>query len=163
MSFQIEAFQNRYLAQGTTTVDAILQVTATAPAAGGNAALVVGFIIDSSGSMEGERIQAAKQAVLQAIEMLDERATFFVVAFDATASIVVRESQATTANKIHAHGALRELKAAGGTAMSTGLAAARTLFSRTPDAIREAMVSLRHLRDFRVTHAHAADGGALAD
>ena len=139
MSFQIEAFQNRYLAPGMTTVDAILQVTATAPAAGGSAALVVGFIIDTSGSMEGERIQAAKRAVLQAIEMLDERTTFFVVAFDATASIVVRESRATTANKIHAHGALRDLKAAGGTAMSTGLAAARTLFSRTPDAIREAI------------------------
>jgi hypothetical protein len=31
------------------------------------------------------------------------------------------------------------------------------------DAIREAMVSLRHLRDFRVTHAHAPGEGALAD
>src|SRR5207245_616754 len=52
---------------------------------------------------------------------------------------VVKESQATPANKHLAAQMLSRLNAAGGTAMSTGLAAARTIFERAPDAIREAI------------------------
>jgi hypothetical protein len=140
MSFRIEAFQNRYLTPGSTRVDAILSVAAGADVqAGGGGSLVVGFIIDKSGSMAGERIEAVKRAVSQAIGMLDPSAWFFVVAFDATAQIVVRESQASDANKSVAKQALANLRAGGGTAMSTGLTAARKIFERAPDAIREAI------------------------
>jgi Mg-chelatase subunit ChlD len=156
MSFRIEAFQNRYLSPGQRRVDGILQVTSAAGAGGSGAAqqsqLVVGFIIDKSGSMAGERIEAVRQAVIKAIRMLDERAWFFVVAFDATSQVVVPDVQwstgrptrapalqATAANKEAAARAVKNLTAGGGTAMSTGLAAARDIFALAPTAIREAI------------------------
>jgi hypothetical protein len=122
-------------------VDAILQVTAGAdvPPSGRGGTLVVGFIIDKSGSMAGERIDNVKRAVWQAINMLDPGAWFFVVAFDSTAQIVASEAPATDANKAAAGEALRRLNAGGGTAMSTGLSAARTIFERAKDAIHEAI------------------------
>jgi von Willebrand factor type A C-terminal domain/von Willebrand factor type A domain len=139
MPFKIEAFQNRYVPPGQTRIDAILQVTAPADAAAKGGQLVVGFIVDKSGSMSGDRINAVKGAVWRAISMLDPAAWFFVVAFDSSAQVVVRETQATQANKEAAGGALSGLTAAGGTAMSTGLSAARQIFARAPDAIRQAV------------------------
>jgi len=138
MGFQIEAFQNRYLTPGQRRVDAILTVTA-----GGDIAaapqLVVGFLIDKSGSMQGDRIHAVIDAVTKAINLLDERAWFFVVGFDSTSSTVVREAQATPENKQAAALALASLHASGGTAMSTGIRAARAIFNNHPSAIRQAI------------------------
>jgi hypothetical protein len=54
MSFKVDAFQNRFLSPGQTRVDAILQVTAPADAGAGGGALVLGFILDKSGSMGGD-------------------------------------------------------------------------------------------------------------
>jgi hypothetical protein len=138
MPFQIEAFQNRYLAPEQRRVDAILTVTA-----GGELStppqLAVGFILDKSGSMQGDRIQAVIRAVNAAITLLDERAWFFLVGFDSTASILLRDGQATDEHRRAAAAALATLHAAGGTAMSTGLRAARAFFERYPDAIRHAI------------------------
>jgi hypothetical protein len=139
MPFKIEAFQNRYLRPGQTRVDAILQVTAPEDIVAKAAQLVVGFIVDKSGSMSGDRIGAVKSAVERSIAMLDPDAWFFVVAFDSTAQVVVRESKATLPRKLAAAQALSSLAAAGGTAMSTGLSAARQIFARAPDAIRQAV------------------------
>jgi von Willebrand factor type A C-terminal domain/von Willebrand factor type A domain len=139
MPFKIEAFQNRYLPPGQTRADAILQVTAPADASSKDGQLVVGFIVDKSGSMGGDRIEGVKGAVWRAIAMLDATAWFFVVAFDSSAQIVVRETQATPQNKQAAANALSSLMAAGGTAMSSGLSAARQIFARAPDAIRQAV------------------------
>jgi hypothetical protein len=138
MAFQIEAFQNRYLAPGQQRIDAILTVTAghdvvTPPP------LVVGFVLDKSGSMQGDRIHAVIEAVKGAIELLDERSWFFIVAFDSSATLLLRDGEATDAHKRAAEAALASLHAAGGTAMSTGLRAARTLFERHPEAIRQAI------------------------
>jgi hypothetical protein len=71
--------------------------------------------------------------------MLDESAWFFVVGFDAAAVVVVSEQQATPENKRRAAHELHEMAAGGGTAMSTGLAEARRIFERAPDAIRQAV------------------------
>jgi Mg-chelatase subunit ChlD len=141
MAFKLEAFQNRFLALGATRVDAIVTVTAEqqAGAAAMGGPLVVGFIVDKSGSMAGERIESVKFAVSQAIRMLDESAWFCVVAFDSTAQLVVEASQATIENKMGAEERLRRLNAGGGTAMSTGLAVARSVFERAPNAIRQAV------------------------
>ena len=141
MAFSLEVFQNRYLSAGQTRVDGILTVTAegTAPASRTNAPLVLGFIVDRSGSMAGERLTAAIDAVLRGIALLDERAWMFVVAFDARADVIVPECIATAENKARAERAIRGLKAGGGTAMSTGLSLARGVFERAPDAIRQAV------------------------
>src|SRR5262245_55892826 len=104
MAFKVEAFQNRYLPPGQGRVDAILSVTAGADAGAqrGASQLVVGFIIDKSGSMAGDRIEGVKRAVTQAIGMLDERAWFFVVTFDSGAQTLINAMQASSANKAKA-------------------------------------------------------------
>lgn len=140
MAFKLEAFQNKYLPPGKGRVDAILTVTADAGLQTGAAGpLVVGFIVDKSGSMAVDRIRAVKHAVGTAVAMLPESAWFFVVAFDSSAQVVVREAQATPENKAAAAQAIERLVAGGGTAMSTGLAAARSIFERAPNAIRQAV------------------------
>jgi hypothetical protein len=139
MTFKIEAFQNRYLPPSQGRVDAILSVTAPPNVTSGTSQLIVGFIVDKSGSMSGDRIEGVKLAVWRALSMLDENTWFFVVAFDAAAQFIVRAVQATQANKQAAGQALQGLTASGGTAMSTGLAAARSVFEHAPDAIRQAV------------------------
>ena len=140
MAFKLEAFQNKYLPPGKTRVDAIVTATADDAVGGGPAGpLVVGFIIDKSGSMAGDRIDAVRRAVGAAIGMLPDTAWFFVVAFDSAAQVIVRETQATPENRSAATVALSRLMAGGGTAMSTGLAAARTIFERAPSSIHQAV------------------------
>ena len=107
MSFKVEAFQNRHLAPRTTRVDAIVSVTADANLkATGD--LVVGFILDKSGSMTGARIESVAGAVARAIALLDERAMFFVVAFDGSAYVVAREERTTPEAKRHAAQMIRQ-------------------------------------------------------
>jgi hypothetical protein len=139
MSFKLEAFQNRFLPAGKSRVDAILTVTADPSVQAAAGPLVVGFIVDKSGSMSVDRIAAVQRAVTMAIDMLPESTWFFVVAFDSTAQVVVPEAQATAENRRHATEAIGRLKAGGGTAMSTGLAIARDIFERAPNAIRQAV------------------------
>jgi hypothetical protein len=136
MSFKIEAFQNRYLAPGSTRVDAIVSITAD-PNLQAARELVVGFILDKSGSMAGGRIEAVQGAVTKAISMLGDGTWFFVVAFDGNAYVTIRETQANAQTKQWAAGQVAQLQASGGTAMSTGLRAARTIFERAPNAIRQ--------------------------
>src|SRR5262249_45490786 len=100
---------------------------------------MLGFIVDTSGSMQGDRLDAVKGAVQRAIGLLDESVTFFVVAFQHEAQLVCSPAPATPANKSAAVARLDGLRAGGGTAMSTGLALARSLFARQPDAIRRAI------------------------
>jgi hypothetical protein len=139
MSFKVEAFQNKFLSPGQNRVDAILTVTAGQDVQTAATNLVVGFIIDKSGSMAGERIESVKAAVGRAIAMLPETAWFFVVGFDSSSQLVVPAVQATAQNKEQAAWTLRNLTAGGGTAMSTGLAAAKSIFERAPNAIRQAI------------------------
>ncbi|HEY2429266.1 MAG TPA: VWA domain-containing protein [Acidimicrobiales bacterium] len=136
--FAIESFQNPYLAEGAARVDAILSVTATSTApTGSSPPLLLGFIVDTSGSMQGERIRAVRAAVESAVHLLDETARFFVVAFANYARVVVPPTAATPASKAAAAAAVHQLEASGGTAMSQGLAAARSLYANEPDAIAE--------------------------
>jgi hypothetical protein len=142
MAFKIETFQNRHLAPGQTRVDAIVTVTAdasTQATVSQGGPLVVGFIFDKSASMSGERIAAVKTAVIRAISLLPETATFFVVAFDGIAHLMVSEMPATEKNKRSAEAQLNAVQAFGGTAMSNALATAKTVFKRFPTAIRQAI------------------------
>jgi flavin-binding protein dodecin len=138
MGFKIEAFQNRYLAPGSNRVDAIVSITSD-PNLQAARELVVGFIVDKSGSMANGRIEAVHGAVAKAISMLADGTWFFVVAFDGNAYVVIRETQANPQTKAWAAGVVAQVAAAGGTAMSTGLRAARGVFERAPNAIRQAV------------------------
>ncbi|MBO0837866.1 MAG: VWA domain-containing protein [Actinobacteria bacterium] len=133
--FAIESFQNPYLGPGSERVDAILSVTAAGTAGGSSRPLLLGFVIDTSGSMQGPRIEAVRQAAATAIGLLEEWAGFFVVTFNNSARVVVPPSRAGEEARAGALRALQTLAAAGGTAMSQGLAAARSLFASSPEAI----------------------------
>src|SRR6266700_2582577 len=137
-AFVMEAFQNPYLAAGAERVDAILSVTAAGVAAS-NAPLLLGFVLDTSGSMHGPRLEAVRGAVQAAIRLLDSHAGFFVVAFAGSARVVVHPTRASDAAKDQAIQAVRFLVADGGTAMSQGLAAARSLFAASAEAIGQCL------------------------
>jgi hypothetical protein len=138
MGFKLEAFQNRHLPPGQSRVDGIVSVTADA-AVTASGEVVVGFILDKSGSMKGERLAGVVGAVARAIDLLDARAWFFVVAFDGTGHVICPLQHATIANKRIATNTIRSIEAMGGTAMSTGLHEARRLFDGVPNAIRQAI------------------------
>lgn len=126
--FRIDGFFNPYLGSGQTRLDAVLTVAsdAQAPAAceGTAGRKLLGFVLDVSGSMNGEKLAQAKLAARRGIDMLGEDMYFFVVTFSGEAQVVVRACQATSANKVLAHRAVQALQAGGSTAMSKGLALA---------------------------------------
>jgi Mg-chelatase subunit ChlD len=135
-AFRLEAFQNPHLREGGDRVEAILRVTADA-AVTTPARLLLGFVIDVSESMAGERIEAVRVAAETAIGLLDDGQDFFVVTFSDSAEVPVLPKAATPAAKEHATKAVRNLRADGGTAMSQGLAVARSVFTQAPDSIRQ--------------------------
>jgi len=120
--FRIEGFYNPYLAASQNRLDAVLTITSdTSVAAAATERKVVGFVLDTSGSMSGEKLAQAKLAARRGIDLLSEDIWFFVVKFNSQAEIVVHACPATTANKELAHHAVQKLTATGATAMSTGL------------------------------------------
>ncbi|RKP50528.1 VWA domain-containing protein [Trinickia fusca] len=120
--FQIQGFFNPYLPAGETRLDAVLTVTSDTKAVSTSTnRKVVGFVLDVSGSMRGEKLTQAKLAARRGIDMLPEDVWFFVVAFSGTATVVVRACPATAANRERAHHSIQNLDAGGSTAMSRGL------------------------------------------
>jgi len=123
--FQLSAFYNQYLSAGSNRLDAVLTVTSTADttvsASAGSAPLVLGFLLDISGSMAGQKLNAAKNALRRNIELLPESAHFFVAVFSETADAIVPISAATPANKERASRMIQRVDVDGGTVMSSGL------------------------------------------
>ena len=139
MEFKLETFSNPYLADGATRLDAVLTVTASGAGVGVGQGAVVGVIVDTSGSMEGERLMAARLGTTKAIELVDESSSFFVVSFADVARVVVPVGPATPERKRTAATAVKGLKANGGTQMSAGLRAALAEFKKVPDLIHKAL------------------------
>ena len=138
MQFKVEAFHNPYLPAESKRVDAIL----SASAEGEIAAIqprVEALIVDISGSMQGERITAAKAATRKAIAMLAENTQFFVVAFATQAQLVSGLLTATPQNKAYVDALVVRLEAGGNTYMSRALELARRQFLQVPDAITHAL------------------------
>ena len=120
--FRIQGFFNPYLSIGQSRLDAVLTISSdvsVVPNSGGRK--IVGFVLDVSGSMGGEKLSQAKNAARRGIDMLSEDMWFFVVSFSGNAQVVVKASPATEANKAFAHNAIQGLRASGSTSMSAGL------------------------------------------
>ncbi|MFY8274384.1 marine proteobacterial sortase target protein [Pseudoalteromonas sp. SSDWG2] len=80
------------------------------------------FVIDSSGSMHGSSMDAAKQALFYALDNLDSEDSFNIIDFDSTARLF--RSQAVIANEFNRAEALRfvyQLDADGGTEIAGAL------------------------------------------
>ncbi|MDR3635424.1 MAG: VWA domain-containing protein [Isosphaeraceae bacterium] len=141
-TFQVQVAQNQYLAQGADLVHAVMSVSSSGPAgaAPNGRPLVEALLIDCSGSMEGAKIRAARDAVAKAVDLLREDAWFCVIAGTNEGRLAVPLAQATAENKRRAHAAVRTLNSGGGTAMSTWLELARRQFEQAPTGIHHALL-----------------------
>lgn len=82
--FSAQAFFNNYLAEGATEVDAVVTVTATrgeneAPSTANNVERVEILVGDQSTSMDGAKIQALRQGLHAAVDVLVDGTWFAVV------------------------------------------------------------------------------------
>ena len=141
--FKAEVFQNAYLPQGAREVHAIMTVSIegdtgihTEPPAN----KLIGILCDNSGSMEAGKIYAAKEAMVRIIGLLPEDTSFFVIAGAEDAQLIAPTARATADNKMRAVAAIRQIRAAGGTCISTWLEKARSEFAAMPGAIRQAIL-----------------------
>ncbi|MEU9131526.1 VWA domain-containing protein [Kitasatospora sp. NPDC048540] len=166
--FDVDIFQNEYLAEGAREVNAIVTVTATGGGTSGGRPLTPGdgpaagvvLMVDCSGSMDYPAAKAknAREATAAAIDTLRDGVAFAVVAGTHEATEVYPGdgtlAEAGPHTRQEAKLALRKLKAAGGTAIGTWLTKAHALFTSRPDlAIRHAIL----LTDGRNEHEKPAE------
>jgi hypothetical protein len=150
--FTAEVYQNEFLPQGGTDVHAIVTVTCTGAGEagrgeGGDAAEIV--ILDTSGSMQGERFANAQQAAAAAIDQILDGTWFAVItgtdqaarAFpypNAISPMVRMEPGA----REEAKRAVRQLLAGGGTAIGSWVRLATRLFGSVPSATQRHAILL---------------------
>lgn len=149
-TFNAQVFQNQFLPAGATEVHAIMTVNAATGTGShlstserGGSVLVLGIILDCSGSMgenDNERLRNAKDAVQQAIKMLRADCQFFVIAGYDRTSVIVPLCHATESNKRDAVQRVGHLESGGTTCMSKWLSAALEQFPKGPQYIRQALL-----------------------
>jgi hypothetical protein len=139
--FKAEVFQNAYIPQGAAEVNAIMTVTVEGGlGVGSSGDKLIGIVCDTSGSMEGGKIHAAKDAIVRLVWMLPADTSFFVIAGGETGELIVPSVKATNENKQRAIAAIKKIKAIGGTCISTWLGRALDQFIAAPGAIRQCIL-----------------------
>jgi uncharacterized protein YegL len=142
--FTAEVFQNPYLNQGATQVNAIMTITTSGDGgvsvATPKSQRLFGIICDISGSMGGAKILAAKEAIVQIINLLPTDAAFFIVTGSSRAKLLVPLVNAIPENKQRAIAQVREISANGGTVISSWLNTALGEFNKMPFAICQALL-----------------------
>ncbi len=79
----------------------------------------VSIVLDRSGSMEGEKIERAKEAAIMALDMLDERDIVSVVTYSDTVSVLVPATRVSNRRDIRRM--IRSVYADGSTALFAGV------------------------------------------
>ncbi|MGW0145852.1 VWA domain-containing protein [Streptomyces sp. NPDC003333] len=174
--FSVDVYQNEYLPDGGTQVDAIVTVTSTgggtlagAPAAarpaGPDTDAAVALMVDCSGSMDypPTKMRNARDATAAAVDTLRDGVHFAVIGGTHVAKEVYpgggRLAVADATTREQAKQALRKLYAGGGTAIGTWLRLADRLLSSADVAIRHGIL----LTDGRNEHESAEDLRAALD
>ncbi len=140
-AFIAQVAQNQYLAQGADLVHAVMSIASERDASAARSeTLVEALLVDCSGSMDGEKVRHAKNAINTTIDLLREDDWYCVISGSSVANVVFPLAQATAENKAAAQEKVRRLTAHGGTAMSTWLEAARREFQKMPGAIHHALL-----------------------
>ncbi|MCR6690177.1 VWA domain-containing protein [Cellulomonas sp.] len=141
--FTAEVFQNEFLPAGGTDVHAIVTVTGSdvgsaRTATGGVAEIIM---IDTSGSMNGRNLDAAKHAAQVAVDQIVDGTWFAIIGGSHVAQRLFPYPNAPRdmvqmepAARAEAKRAITTLLPSGGTAMSTWLALADRLFATVPQA-----------------------------
>ncbi|MCN9239404.1 VWA domain-containing protein [Streptomyces sp. RY43-2] len=176
--FSVDVYQNEYLPEGGSEVNAIVTVTATGGGTIGSAitaphlyspgqgpAAAVAIMVDCSGSMDYPpvKMRNARDATAAAIDTLRDGVHFAVVGGTHVATEVYpgggRLAVADATTRGHAKTALRKLSAGGGTAIGTWLRLADRLLSSVDVPIRHGIL----LTDGRNEHESPEDLKAALD
>jgi len=140
MEFKVEVFQNPYLSVDGKRADAIFSVTSHSTASQlVRKQLIEGLILDTSGSMLGERVASMKDAVKKVVATLDPMCWFFIVGFGTSAHLIMPLSKGTAANKELASSRVSAIEPRGTTVMSAAFACARQEFEKMPERIRHGL------------------------
>jgi hypothetical protein len=162
--FSLQCSYNRYLPEGGSEVNAILTL-APEPSQGPRLLRSGGgevIVVDISGSMEGFKLQEARNATIAAIDCIGEGVHFGVVAGNETATQVYPACGLVPANgatRDEAKRCVRRLKPSGGTAIGEWISLTARLLEQvngyrhailltdgkdeheTPEALRRALAS----------------------
>jgi hypothetical protein len=149
-TFTSVVFQNEFLSEGSDEVQAVVEVTCTdAGRAGAQGAVGEIIIIDTSGSMQGDRIDAARLAAVAAVAEIPEGTWFAVISGTNEARLAYGNFQAgsnqalvemTPATRQAAIDAVRGLWASGGTAIGSWLRTAAYMFGASNVVQRHALL-----------------------
>lgn len=121
------------------------------------AALNAAFVLDRSGSMGGQKIALAREAVVRAMSGLDERDRFSVVAYDDRIDVVIESTPASAEAKRNAVDRLRAIDARGSTNLAEGWlrGAEQVAMHQTADAINRCLLLTDGLANVGLTDADA--------
>ncbi|MEN8675720.1 VWA domain-containing protein [Nocardioides sp.] len=150
--FTASVFQNEYLPDGGTDVNAIVTVTCagagTAGQTGGGAAGEI-IIVDTSGSMGPQTMAAAKQAATAALNEIVDGTWFAVIAGSDRAMLAYPAVssgpglvQMSAQTRSQAQQAVSRFVGSGGTAISTWLDLAGQLFGSVPQVTQRHAILL---------------------
>ena len=149
-TFTSTVFQNEFLADGADQVQAVVEITcADAGMAGSDGSAGEIIIIDTSGSMDGDRIRAARTAAAAALQEIPDGTWFAVLAGSHEARLVYGAThgrweqalvQMDASNREAATLAVQSLYTAGGTAIGTWLYAAAYMFNNSSAVQRHALL-----------------------
>lgn len=143
--FRVDIDQNPFLPIGGREVHAVVSVTSNSPVlAGSSVSASEVIIVDTSGSMYGEKLNAAKQAARAAIETLRDGVNFAVIAGHRAADLIYPEAGHLVAvddrTRAEAMEAVSRLRAEGGTRMGNWLNRAAELFDGVDEGVKHAIL-----------------------
>ncbi len=122
-AFRVEAALGSpvLLANGDSTVYAVLRLATVARPARDRGPVNVALAIDTSGSMEGEAIEAARRASLQVIDALKDGDRLAVVVFHSKAEVLLPSSELDAEVRAEVRRRIAAMEARGTTEMAGGL------------------------------------------
>ncbi|MFB6375525.1 MAG: VWA domain-containing protein, partial [Bradymonadaceae bacterium] len=100
--------------------------------------LALALVIDKSGSMNGERIELAKEAAKATVEILQKNDNVGVVAFDDSVQAIVRMQSAV--NRVRILEDISRLQASGGTDIAAGLSYGFEKLAMTPAKLKHVIL-----------------------
>lgn len=134
-----QVHQNEFVPSGAKEANAIVSIKSNevqGQAPSHAAGLVVGFVGDGSGSMDGAKWRCTKQAIINAVTALPNGCEFFVIVGRNHADVVIETTLMTDATRKQSLAVLERLKCEGGTYFARWMNAAKTQFQKAKGAIK---------------------------